>query len=307
MEKKAGLPRGAKAPVPNGSSAVRGRTKLGSVMAALGLPDFEKPSACKKRQRALGAALGTLPDGQIVARDLALCSAKGCGRDACNDACHFAAGRRRRRLIPHGHRMLIQHDGPLHLVTVVHPNWQSPVGGLVGTGTRGPREWVKRRLNRLPNADNVIAVGQFERALNVELDGSMSWSGELHIVVAGATREALRDAFGIARRYRRDPQEKLLHVKEIDGLGRALGYCLKYFLARRVAYITKHGRQGRRSMPLQREELAEISMWHASLKGGERIALFGCRRQGGGLMPTTRHCARETPDVEADPRKTSRR
>ena len=71
MEKKAGLPRGAKAPVPNGSSAVRRRTKSGSVMAALGLPDFEKPSACKKRQRALGAALGTLPDGQIVARDLA--------------------------------------------------------------------------------------------------------------------------------------------------------------------------------------------------------------------------------------------
>ena len=118
-------------------------------MAGLGLPDFEKPSACEKRQRALCAALGTLPDGQIIARDLALRSAKGCAQAACNDACHFAAGRRRRRLIPHAHRMLIQHDGPVHLVTVVHPNWQAPVGGLAGTGTRGPREWIKRRLETL--------------------------------------------------------------------------------------------------------------------------------------------------------------
>ncbi len=270
-------------------------------MAALGLPDFEKPSACKKRQRALCAALGTLPDGQIIADELALCSAKACGRDECVDACHFAAGRRRRRLIPHAHRLLIQHDGPLHLVTVVHPNWQAPVGGLVGTGTRGPREWIKRRLKSLCNADNVIAVGQFERALNVELDGSMSWSGEIHLVVAGATREELRDAFAIARRYRRHPQEKLLQVKEVDGLGRALGYALKYYLARRVAYITKNGRQGRRSMPLQRDQLAELGAWHASMKSGERVALFGCRRQGGGLVPTTRHCARESADFEAGP------
>jgi hypothetical protein len=270
-------------------------------MAALGLPDFEKPSACEKRQRALGAALGTLPDGQIIADGLALCSARACGRDECVDACHFAAGRRRRRLIPQAHDLLVQHEGPLHLVTVVHPNWQAPVGGLADTGTRGPREWVKRRLNRLPNADNVIAVGQFERALNVELDGSMSWSGEVHIVVAGATKGRLREAFAIHRRYRRDPQEKLLHVKEIDGPGRALGYALKYFLARRVAYLTNNGRQGRRSMPLQREQLAEIAMWHASLKSGERVVLFGCRRNNSVLAPVARHCARESADVEADP------
>jgi len=290
------------------SGATGRRPTSASIMATLGLPDFETPSACKKRQRALAAALGATPEGQIIARDLALCSAKGCAQAACVDACHFAAGRRRRRLIPHAHRTLIQHDGPLLLATIVHPTWQAPVGGLAGTGTRGPREWVKRRLNRLPNADKVVAIGQFERALNVELDGTMTWSGEVHIVVAGASREQLRDAFGIARRYRRDPQEKLLHVKEVDGLGRALGYCLKYFLARRVAYITNNERQGRRSMPLQREQLAEIAMWHASLRSGERIALFGCRRQGNGLVPTTRrHRARETSDFADDPRKTSRR
>jgi hypothetical protein len=295
-------PPGAKAPAPNGSNPVRRRTKSTSIMATLGLPDFERPSACEKRQRALGAALGTLPDGQIIARDLALCSARACGRDECVDACHFAAGRRRRRLIPQAHDLLVQHDGPLHLVTAVHPNWQAPVGGLAGTGTRGPREWVKRRLSSLSNADEVLAVGQFERALNVELDGSMSWSGEVHVVVAGASREQLRAAFGIARRYRRDPQEKLLQVKEVDGVGRALGYCLKYFLARRVAYLMDNGRRGRRSMPLPREQLAEIAMWHASLTSGERVVLFGCRRNNRVLVPVTRrHCARESTDFEADP------
>ena len=284
------------------------RPKSASIMATLGLPDFETPSACEKRQRALAAALGATPEGQIIASHLALCSAKGCGRDACNDACHFAAGRRRRRLIPHAHGLLNRHDGPLLLATIVHPKWQAPLGGLAGTGTRGPREWIKRRLNQLPNADDVIAVGQFERALNVELDGAMSWSGELHLVVAGATKEQLRDAFAIARRYRRDRQEKLLQVKEIDGLGRALGYALKYYLARRVAYMTNNGRQGRRSMPLQREQLAEIGAWHASLRSGGRIVLFGCRRHGRGLIPTTRrHCARGPADFADDPRKTSRR
>jgi hypothetical protein len=294
------FPRGAKPRAHNGSNAVR-RPTSASVMETLGLPDFEKPSACDKRQRTLRAALGDSPEGQIIADELALCSAKRCGRDACNDACFFAAGRRRRRLIPHAHRLLVQHDGPLHLVTVVHPNWQAQVSGLAGTGTRGPREWIKRRLNRLPNADDIIAIGQFERALNVELDTSMTWSGEVHIVVAGATREALREAFAIHRRYRRDPQEKLLHVKEVDGLGRALGYCLKYFLARRVAYLMKNGRQGRRSMPLQREQLAELGAWHASLTSGGRIVLFGCRRNNSVLAPVARHCARESADVEADP------
>ena len=135
----------------------RGRFWPRSVCPTLKSPRHSRETRPRRGSRDLARR----PDG--VARDLALCSAKGCGRDACNDACHFAAGRRRRPLIPHGHRMLIQHDGPLHLVTVVHPNWQSPVGGLVGSrGTRGPREWVKRRLNRLPNANNVIAVGQFE-------------------------------------------------------------------------------------------------------------------------------------------------
>jgi hypothetical protein len=293
--------------LPTRSNTNGRRTKSASIMATLGLPDFEKPSACEKRQGALCAALGTLPDGQIIASQLALCNAKGCGRDACNDACFFAAGRRRRRLIPHAHRLLVQHDGPLLLATIVHPTWQAPLAGLAGKGTRGPREWIKRRLNRLPNADDIIAVGQFERALNIELDGSMTWSGEVHIIVAGASREQLRAAFAIVRRYRRDPQEKLLNVKEIDGLGRALGYSLKYFLGRRVAYVMDNGRRGRRSMPLQREQLAELGAWHASLKGGERIALFGCRRQGGGLVPSTRQCARETPHFADDPRKTSRR
>jgi hypothetical protein len=270
------------------------RPTSASIMATLGLPDFETPSACEKRQRALRAALGDSPEGQIIARDLADCARDGCRRDACDDACYFAAARRRSRLIRHAHGLLVQHNGPLLLATIEHPNWEAPVGGLAGTGTQGPREWIKRRLESLFNAADVIAVGQFERALNVKLDGSSSWSGEVHVVVAGASKEQLRDAFGIARRYHRDPQEKLHHVKAVHGLGRALGHALTYFLARRVAYITNTGRQGRRSMPLQREQLAELGAWHASLKSGERVVLFGCRRHGGGLVTTTRrHCARD--------------
>jgi hypothetical protein len=249
-------------------------------LAEIGLPDFETAQQCERRQNSLRSSLGSSENGMGSAQALASCSAKGCRLPVCIDACHYASRRRRRRYILRAYRLLSSLAGPLYLVTVVHLNWEASIGGLLGTGTRVPREFVKRRLSRLPNPQHVIAVGQFERALNVELDGSMSWSGEVHLVVGGATKEELRAAFNIDAQFRRNPQEKLVKVKEVSGLGRALGYCLKYFLASRVAYVMNNGRQGRRSMPLKREYLAELGTWHASLKSGERFILFGCRRNG---------------------------
>ncbi len=249
-------------------------------LAEIGLPDFETLKACEKRQDKLCSALSSSKDGKGFAQALASCSAKGCSLPVCNDACHYASRRGRKRNIREAYRLFSRLNGPLYLVTVVHPNWETAIGGLQGTGTRGPREFVKRRLSSLSNAKEVIAIGQFERALNIEIDGSMSWSGEVHFVVAGVSKEEVRAAFNIDAQFRRDPQEKLVKVKEIDGLGRTLGYCVKFFLASRVAYIMRNGRQGRRSMPLKREYLAELGAWHASLKSGERIILFGCRRNG---------------------------
>ena len=106
---------------------------------------------------------------------------------------------------------------------------------------------MKRRLARLANAKEVIAVGQFERALNVEVDGSMSWSGEVHVVVAGASKKELRAAFSINPRFRRDPQEKLVQVKEVKGLGRALGYGDSLFRRRGHVPADERGRAEIRS------------------------------------------------------------
>ena len=301
--------RGAKAPVPNGSSAVRGRPTSASIMAGLGLPDFEKPSACKKRQRALCAALGTLPDGQIIASDLALCSAKGCAQDACNDACHFAAGRRRRRLIPHAHRMLIQHDGPLHLVTVVHPNWESPVGGLVGTGTRGPREWIKRRLNRLPNAQRRDRGRPVRARRSTSSSTAPAHGAERSTSSSRAhTKEQLRDAF---RNRSSLPPRPAGKAPPRQG-GRRTGSGARLF-------VEVFPGAPRRVLDEQRSSRASLDAAATGAVGGTRrvarfaperraARLFGCRRQGRGLVPTTRrHRARENPDVEAGQRKTSGR
>ena len=84
----------------NPTNPIGRRTKPASIMTALGLPDFETPSDCDKRQRALPASVGSSSDGRIVTHDLAECDRDGCGQAPCLDACHFAAGRRRRRLIP---------------------------------------------------------------------------------------------------------------------------------------------------------------------------------------------------------------
>jgi hypothetical protein len=263
-----------------GASKGKKQRRSHPALAEIGLPDFETLKDCETRQNRLCSSLESCEEGKVFAWGLASCSPKECELPICNDACHYASRRIRKRYILRAYRLLSCVVGPLYLVTAVHPKWEAPIGGLQGTGTRGPREFVKRRLSSLPNAQEVIAVGQFERALNIELDGSMSWSGEVHLVVGGATKEELRAAFNIDAQFRRDPQEKLVKVKEVDGLGRALGYCLKYFLASRVAYVMNNGRQGRRSMPLKREYLAELGCWHASLKSGERIVLFGCRRNG---------------------------
>lgn len=143
--------------------------------------------------------------------------------------------------------------------------------------------------------------------MNVELDGTMSWSGEVHLIVAGASKEDLRAALSIEKRYRSNPQEKLLRVEPINGLVRAIGYATKYYLGGRVAYIAKNDRQARNKTSLKRERLGELAAWHASLKSGERIILFGCRRNGRRLLPLTRVCVRGGAAEAADARKTSRK
>ena len=136
---------------------------------------------------------------------------------------------------------------------------------------------------------NVIAVGQFERALNVKLDGSSSWSGEVNVVVAGASKEQLRDAFGIARRYRRDPQEKLLHAKAVQGLGRALGHALKDTSGapRRV-----HHEHGSARSPLDAAATGAV--------GGTRgVARFAQERRARGAVPRLSPARRRPRDGHA--------
>jgi hypothetical protein len=105
----------------------------------------------------------------------------------------------------------------------------------------------------------VIAVGGFEASLNIELDGTSTWAGHVHLVIAGSDRQSLKKAFQIEKHYRSKPYLRPVDVRAVDDLGRQLGYSFKRIARRRVAYIDGQGRQNRNQSNLSSSEQLQLS------------------------------------------------
>ena len=87
------------------------------------------------------------------------------------------------------------------------------------------KQWLYRRFKQL--GTTVIAVGGFEVSLNVDLDGTSCWAGHVHLVVAGSDKPSLKKALQIEKHYRSRPYSRPVDVRDVDNLGRRLGYSLK--------------------------------------------------------------------------------
>jgi hypothetical protein len=129
----------------------------------------------------------------------------------------------------------------------------------------------------------VIAVGGFEASLNVELDGTSTWAGHVHLVVAGTDRQSLKREFQIEKHHRSKPYLRPVDVRAVDDLGRQLGYSLKRIARRRVAYIDGQGRQNRNQSNLSSSEQREFGGWLLGLPIGARTILIDCRAHAGQL------------------------
>jgi len=198
----------------------------------------------------------------------------------CSEACHFAARRQRLKLVTQGHELLTEHPGPLASITIAHPTWEVAYDGDLGTiSLKAAKQWLRRRLLKL-DSPNLIAIGSFETSLNVELDKTRVWAGQFHLITAGATVDQLKAALAIGPRYKLAPYAKPVQVKPIKALGRQLGYSLKRFAEQRIAYIDEQGRQNRRPLPLNSPDQAAFDHWLQTLKLGDRLFLFGCKRRG---------------------------
>jgi hypothetical protein len=244
-------------------------------MTSLGLPDFETWKQCAERQVKMAHRLQNA--GELPSQDWKWegCTSFCCASSRCRDGCWFASRKHRYLLITEAHRLLSAHPGPLAFGSIAHPKWELPVGELEAIKINAAKQWLYRRFKKL--ATGVIAVGGFEVSLNVELNGTACWAGNVHVVVAGSDSQALKKALQIERHYRTKPYARPVDVRDVDNLGRRLGYALKRISTRRVAYIDGQGRQNRNQANLTSAEQREFDAWLLGLPVAARTILIGCR------------------------------
>jgi hypothetical protein len=273
-----------------GSSSLGGLRKSVSLernrherMAQLGLDDFETVEQCSERQVKMAKRLNDAQKPKLGGRDWQACRPDCCACTQCRDGCWFASRRHRFELITEAHRLLSSHSGPLAFVSIAHPKWELPVGKLNQANINAVRQWLYRRFKKL--GKNVITVGGFEVSLNVDLDGTRTWAGHVHLVVAGVEKSSLKKALQIEKRYRFRPFSRPVDVRDVKNLGRQLGYSLKRVARRRVAYVDGQGRQNRNQANLTLSEQREFDAWLLGLLAGERTILIGCRLHGDRLLP----------------------
>jgi hypothetical protein len=243
-------------------------------MSEIGLPHFETFDECRERNvrmlRSLSLAGVVLPRHALQNDDIAI------------EADWVASRRYRLSLIPQALDLLEGHSGPLYFVTVARPSWQRLVGQLQSANINSARQWLARRLRGLPSF--VVAIGGFDVSLNVEMDGERTWSGHLHLVIAGASKVELARVLRLNDHKQR--HAKALRIDEVGNLAIRLGYCIKRIAKRRVAYIGPNGRQQRRELPLKPNEQVEFDSRLLTLPVGARTLLFGCRLHHGFLCFT---------------------
>jgi hypothetical protein len=252
----------------------RGQRK---VMSKVGLPDFETVQQCSERQRLIARRFERAGELQHE-MDWGECEPGFCAATPCREGCWFASRHHRYQMITEGHRLLSDQPGDLHFVTITPPKWELPVGQLAEANIPAVRQWLYRRFKKL--GSGVMAVGGFEASLNVELDGTSTWAGHVHLVVAGSEKATLKKAFQIEKHHRSRPYLRPVDVRAVDDLGRQLGYSLKRIARRRVAYIDGQGRQNRNQSNLTSSEQREFDGWLLGLAVGARTILIGCRAHG---------------------------
>lgn len=256
-------------------------------LAALGLHNFETGEDVVQRQQAMVRALARADAPLGLRRGLLSCMADICGLRRCRDGCHHGQCGLRATLIPQADTLLRRQPGPLLAVTLVHPRWEvSHEAGPEAISIPAVKQHVKRGFMRLTKrtGQRPMAVGAFEVCLNRKLDGVKTWAGQVHLIVAGATRDELHAALGVGARYRLSPYAKPLFIEDVSNTARQQAYALKRYAEQRIAYRGKNGRQARRHLPLDSGDQLTFDRWLCELSLGERVILVGCKRLNGHLV-----------------------
>ena len=248
-------------------------------MAKLGIPDFETPKDCAKRQEKMIRRMAGTLDEKLL-RNLRRCTARECYQEPCSGVCHFAMRRHRLAIIQQACE-LFDEEEEKYQVNIVHPSWTQP--HLDEARPEAAKQWVRRRLEKLGRP--IRAVGSFEVTLNVELDGTRHWAGEVVMIIAGARKEHIASVLKLRTRDKKrlQPHAKPIKFSSVENFARQIGYANKRYLEQRIAYIDGQGRQNRKHWPLDVSDGDAADAWLAGMGIFDRDFHVGCGWRAGKL------------------------
>jgi hypothetical protein len=171
------------------------------------------------------------------------------------------------------HRLMTKVDGPICEVRFIRGTWARPAGNLRGARIVAAKEVVRRALDKLNNPD-IVAVGTFKVSCSLGYK-SARWIAEIHLIVAGATKEELDKAICSSRRRSGLTGISSLRVKHVKSLGQTVSDVLRH---RPQLWHHPWDRNRPSSARPAKVHRAEYHEWALSLRRGVRIVRYGCDR-----------------------------
>ncbi len=253
-------------------------------LARLGISNFESVDKTQKRQIDL---IRRLRGAQIDTAGLDDCGRFSCGRVRCAEGCPFGTRRRRLAELIAIHRLITNAPGPIYEIRVNREVWNRPAGELHKVKIAAAKKLVRRALDNILNP-KIVAVGTFKVWFEpIESE----WQPILHLVVAGADRDALQKALSTATG--RSPS--LVRVNEVENLGQLVNEVLRSDLhGARQPWFSK-------ALPAKAQR-TEYYLWALRLPLGSRMIRYGCDRYFNPLRKKPRVVRPKVPKQRPYPR-----
>lgn len=200
------------------------------------------------------------------------CTFKECGRKRCVEACRFGSIRWIQAYAPKISDLLHRTDAVQWAVRVSRRSWCKPVGQLSRVSIGTAEKLARRALDKLRNPQ-IVAVGSYKVFVLKDASGTV-WRPEVHLLVAGAEGDDLRQAFE-GRGYDGD----YVTVDRVVDLSGAVSAVLDYKLL-----LWQHPAGTSKALRPNKSKRAEYYVWALGIPSGGLTVRYGCDRHFNPLL-----------------------
>jgi hypothetical protein len=258
-------------------------------MTTLDKPSKKPPrngsgSKTKRAQADVVARLNRTDLPRARYRGLAECATGQCGMQRCRDVCCYGRKRRLAKDARAIRRLLKKNGGPYYEVRVGRGTWSQTGGQLDKLSLAAARQLNRRAFDAL-NKPSIVAVGRFKVGFEPHPNGGR-WRGEVHQVVAGASRDEIQKAFTTRLDAGRD---NYLWIDKVATLRGAVGRVLL-----RDGMIWQSANNDDEPKRPPKRVRGEYYRWALSFGIGARTVRYGCdqhfnklRKRGTTIRPKT--------------------